>query len=155
MRQRCNRRKGGGVVETAVCFLVCFLFVCAIFEYGRYLMVHQLVNNAVREGARRAVTITNTQNTATVQNTVIAYMANQPILNTAGKPISASDVQVYQSVPTTGAAATPDSNWYDSQLGSTIVVRVSVLFYPMLPTFGYLPRALTITAVAQMRSEAN
>jgi Flp pilus assembly protein TadG len=155
MRQRREPRRGGGIVETATCILVCFLFMFAIFEYGRYLMVHQLLNNAVREGARLAAVTTNTQNTAAIQNTVIVYLANQVIVNTAGKPISAADVQVYQSNPATGAAATPDSLWYDAALGSTIVVRVSALFRPMLPTFGYLPKAFTITATAQMRSEAN
>ena len=118
-------------------------------------MVSQLVNNAVREGARQAVVSTNTQSTATIQQTVITYLANQPILNSSGKPLTTSDVQVYQSNPVNGSAASPDSLWYDAALGSTIVVKVNVLFQPLMPNFGFLPKVFTIQATAQMRSEAN
>jgi Flp pilus assembly protein TadG len=149
------RRRGATVVETAVVLMIVLIFIFAIFEYGRYVMISDLVNNAAREGARQAVATTNTQDTASIQNTVIYYLANQQILNSAGNPLQASDVQVYQANPATGAPATPDSTWYNAAFGSSIVVQVTVLYTPMFPTFGFLPNSFQIQGTSMMASEAN
>jgi Flp pilus assembly protein TadG len=151
----CFRRPGATLVETAMVLSVALLMTLAIYEYCRYFMLSELVNNAAREGARLAVATTNTQNTTAIQNTVIQYLANQNLKNTSGNPLSASDVQVYQVNPATGALATPDSNWYDAAFGSSIMVRVNARFTPMLPTFGFLPTTVNLQGTAVMSSEAN
>ena len=56
--------------------MVCLMFTLAIYDYSRYFLLSELVNNAAREGARQAVANTNTQNTAMIQATVIQYLAN-------------------------------------------------------------------------------
>jgi Flp pilus assembly protein TadG len=53
--QQARKRRGAAVVETAVVLNVLLLMVLGIFEYGRLVMIRQLMLNAAREGARMAV----------------------------------------------------------------------------------------------------
>ena len=65
------------------------MLTLAIYDYGRYFMLSQLVNNAAREGARQAVANTNTQNTAMIQNTVDSVPGDsQNLTDTSGKAFS-------------------------------------------------------------------
>jgi len=161
MKLRTQRfsRQGHTIVEAAFVLLIALMLTMAIYDYGRYFMMSQLVNNAAREGARQAVANTNTQNTAMIQATVIQYLADQNGLNglkdSSGKAFSAADVVVMQVNPATGAAATPDSNWYDAQFGSSIMVQVTANFSPLFPTFGFLPKNITVVGTSVMSSEAN
>ena len=82
-------RRGATVVETAFVLLIPLTLTLAIYDYGRYFMLSQLVNNAAREGARQAVANTNTQNTAIIQNTVVQYLANQKFKDSSGNAFSA------------------------------------------------------------------
>ena len=50
-----KRRRGAAVVEFAVVVPLFFLLVFAMFEFGRVIMVQQVLTNAAREGARRAI----------------------------------------------------------------------------------------------------
>jgi Flp pilus assembly protein TadG len=52
--RRC-RRRATTLVEMAFVALSCFYFMFAIFEYGRYVFVRQVMENAARSGARVAV----------------------------------------------------------------------------------------------------
>lgn len=71
----CRRnRKGAAVVEFAVVAPVFFLLVFGIIEYGRMVMVQQLITNASREGARRGVLDGAT--TAEVSTLVNNYLAS-------------------------------------------------------------------------------
>ncbi len=154
-KQGSSDRRGVVVVETAFVLLIALSLTLAIYDYGRYFMLSQLVNNAAREGARQAVANTNTQNTAMIQNTVVQYLANQNLTDSAGKAFSASDVVVIQVNPATGAPTSPDSNWYDAPLGSGIMVQVNARFTSIFPTFGFLPTTVTLRGTAVMLSEAN
>jgi Flp pilus assembly protein TadG len=150
-----SHRRGATVVETAFVLSIALILTFAIYDYGRYFMLSQLVSNAAREGARQAVATTNTQNTAAIQNTVIQYLANQNFTDASGNPFSASDVVVLQVNPATGAPTTPDSNWYDAGFGSSIMVQVNATFKPLFPTFGFLPATVPLQGTAVMSSEAN
>ena len=149
------RRRGATVVETAVVLLVAITLTLAIYDYARYFMLSQLVNNAAREGARQAVANTNSQDTAMIQNTVVQYMANQNYTDSGGGSFAASDVIVMQINPATGAAATPDSTWYNAAFGSSVMVRVNAKFTSLFPNFGFLPTTVTLQGTAVMTSEAN
>jgi Flp pilus assembly protein TadG len=148
-------RRGVAVVETAVVLVVAFLLTFAIYDYGRYFMLSQLVNNAAREGARQAVVNTNTQNTAMIQNTVVQYLAGQTLTDSSGNAFNAADVVVTQVNPATGLPASPDSNWYDAAFGSTIMVQVNAKFTSLFPTFGFLPKTVNLQGTAVMSSEGN
>jgi Flp pilus assembly protein TadG len=148
-------RRGATLVETAVVLLIAVTLTMAIYEYGRYFMLCQLVNNAAREGARQAVANTNTQNTAMIQDTVVQYLANQSLTDSSGNPFSASDVVVVQVNSATGQPTSPDSNWYDAPFGSGIMVQVNANFKSLFPSFGFLPTTINVQGTAVMLSEAN
>ena len=50
-----NRRKGAALVEAAMVLPIFFLAIVGIVEFGRGMMVSQLVTNSSREAARRCV----------------------------------------------------------------------------------------------------
>jgi Flp pilus assembly protein TadG len=158
------RRSGAVVIETAFACMILFIVLFAIFEYGRCVMMLQIVTNAAREGARQAVISQNTVPPATatsnVTNTVNQFLANQPLTNVV--------TQVYW-------ADTNGNNigaWTDAPFGSNIVVQVdadlSILFpflnfdsnflnlhFSFLPNTGAAPNSIHLRGKAMMRSEAN
>ncbi len=148
-------RRALTLVETALVLGVALLCLLTVYEYGRFLMIRHLAQNAVREGARLAVTGTTTQTTAGIQSLVIQDLAGQPLQNAAGQPLSASDVQVYWANGATGAPNAADSTWNDATFGNPIAVRVSAYYTPILPTFGILPNPVPVTVTSVMLSEAN
>ena len=50
-----SRRRGTAIVEFAIVAPLFFLVILGIIEFGRMVMVQQILTNASREGARRAV----------------------------------------------------------------------------------------------------
>jgi Flp pilus assembly protein TadG len=153
-RSAMQRRRGANIIETAFVLLLCILFIMGVFEYGRFLMVKQMVDNAAREAVRVATIDTNSGNLAGIQSTAINYLVGQPLLNTSGKALSASDIQVYLANPATGNPATPSSTWTNAQFGNTLAVRITAVYKPMLPTFGFLPTSITLTSTVMMQCEA-
>ncbi|MBN1851521.1 MAG: pilus assembly protein [Pirellulales bacterium] len=74
----CRRnRQGAAVVEFAIVAPVFFLLVFGMIEYGRMVMVQQVLTNASREGARRAVLDGVTD--ADVTTAVSDYLTNASI----------------------------------------------------------------------------
>ncbi len=143
MRRRI-RRSGATLVETAVVISIALLFMFAIFEYGRFVMYRQIVENAAREGVRQAVVNTTTQTSADIQATVTQFMAGQQLTNFS--------VQVYKADINTGANIGP---WTDAAFGQGVAVEVTGDYKAMLPSFGFLKNTTTLRAKAIMRSEAN
>jgi Flp pilus assembly protein TadG len=139
-----HRRRGATLIETTFVLGVCLLLLFAIFEYGRFLMLRHLLDNAAREGARQAVIGTNTLTTADIQNTVTNYLA--------GQPVSLTSFKVYLADANgndTGAA------WTSAAFGKPIAVDVAGSYNPMVPTMGFLPNPITLKAKVIMYSEAN
>jgi Flp pilus assembly protein TadG len=54
-----------------------FLLILAIFEFGRMVMVQQIITNAAREGARRAILEQST--VPEVEQTITNYLAESSI----------------------------------------------------------------------------
>ena len=73
-----HRRRAATAVETALVMLPLMVVSCGIFEYGRFLMHWNLLNNAAREGCRYALA-NNTSSTINtdVQTIVTEFMAGQ------------------------------------------------------------------------------
>jgi Flp pilus assembly protein TadG len=66
------------VVETAIVMLPTLLFTFGVFEYGRFLMDWNLMNNAAREGCRFALANNTDATLATdVTTTVTTFMAGE------------------------------------------------------------------------------
>lgn len=76
-KQHGRHRLGSAVVEFA---LVCPLFLLLVFgiiEFGRMLMVQQVLTNATREGARRATVESATK--TEVEQLVTNYLSNSSV----------------------------------------------------------------------------
>ncbi len=140
-RQKLNRvfrsyrkqRTGAAAVEFAVVAPIFLLLVFGMIEYGRMVMVQQILVNASREGARLAVL------DGTTRNDVIARVDEY---------LTSASVQ--GAVP---AQVTPDPE--TAQFGEPITVTISVDFQQVswLPSPMYLG-GKTLSATTVMRREA-
>ena len=129
----CRRhRRGAAAVEFAVVAPVFVLLVFGMIEFGRMVMVQQMLTNAAREGARLGVIEGNT--TADVQNRVDDYLE---AANITGATVTVT------TLPPSG-----------TDTGDRISVTVSIPFGQVswLPTPMYLGgESLASTAI--MRAE--
>jgi len=145
---RLHVRRGAAVLETALVLNLLLVGLLGIFEYGRLVMIKQLMDNAAREGARLAVVGTAAEpeiTTTQIQNTVTSYLA--------GQSLSVEPPKVYQADPTTWANIGP---WNQTPYGGAIAVEINATYVPIIPTtFGILPSPLPLKAVSMMLSEAN
>lgn len=138
------RRRGLTLVETAIVISLVLLIIMGIYEYGRFVMVRQVVQNAAREGARLAVVSTNTLTTADIQNRVTTYLAGQQLSNV--------NITLYWADPNTGANL---GAWTDAGFGQGIAVQVSGDYKPVLPAMLFMSASLPLQVRAVMYSEAN
>jgi Flp pilus assembly protein TadG len=74
---RSRRRRGAAMVEFALVAPVFFLVVLGMVEFGRMIMVQQVLTNATREGARRAVVEGATE--SEVKTLVTDYLKNSSV----------------------------------------------------------------------------
>jgi Flp pilus assembly protein TadG len=140
-------------VETAIVIGAALMFMLAIFEYGRFVMIGQVMQNAAREGARFAVAHTADQPPPNVPAYVQAYMAGQDV-NLAG--FSAT---VYQA--DTSGNPLP-GNWYDAPFGQGIGVQVNGTYTPVVLSLlsdntpvSLFPNSVAMQTKAVMFSEGN
>lgn len=78
LKQSCRKnRRGAAVVEFALVAPIFFLLIFGMIEYGRLIMVQQILTNASREGARQAVLDGSTS--SGVQSTVNTYLQNASV----------------------------------------------------------------------------
>ena len=146
---RRRRRRGATIVETALVISTCLLLVFGIYEYGRFLMVRNLMDNAVQVGARYAVVHTYDATTADIQNRVDQLLAGQSVhLPGYNKTTS---IQVYWA----DATGNNLGAWTDAPFGQYIAIRLDGTYRPMLPNFLFMNSSFTVRAHAQMYSEAN
>jgi Flp pilus assembly protein TadG len=137
----CRKRRGAAAVEFAFVAPVFFILIFGMIEFGRMVMVQQILTNASREGARKAVLDGSTA--TDVNNTVIALMADAKI---------AVDATYITINP-----ANPGSANFGDPVTVTVKVpfsEVSWLPAPMLLSF--LPEGksdITLTAQTVMRRE--
>ncbi len=131
--QPCRReRRGAAVVEFAVVAPILFLLVFGMIEYGRLVMVQQVLTNATREGARHGVLDGST--TTEVQTTVTNYLTSA---NIAGATVTVNPDP-------------PDSAGF----GDPVTVSVSIPFNQVswLPAPMFLS-GVDMTATSVMRRE--
>lgn len=144
-------RSAATIVESALIISILVLILFGIFEYGRFVMTRQLMENAAREGARWAVVHTYDGSTTDVQNAVdaklsiarnqlVGYKKNQNIkvfaANAAGNVISGKE-------------------WNDVGFGEGVGVEISGTYRPTLPNLLFINASFTIRAKSVMASEAN
>jgi Flp pilus assembly protein TadG len=127
-----KQRRGAAVVEFAVVAPLFIMLVFGMIEYGRMVMVQQLIVNAAREGARLGVLDGAT--TAAVTSAVTGYLSNASI--------SGATVTVSPSPPSSAG------------YGAPVSVTVSIPFSQVswLPSPMYLG-GKTLTTTTVMRRE--
>jgi Flp pilus assembly protein TadG len=140
-RSSCRKRRGAAAVEFAVVAPVFFILIFGMIEFGRMVMVQQILTNASREGARKAVLDGSTA--ADVNTTVINLMSDAKIA------VTAANVTINPTNPGT------------ANFGDPVTVTVQVPFSqvswlpaPMLLSF--LPAGktdITLSAQTVMRRE--
>jgi Flp pilus assembly protein TadG len=96
---RASDRRGSAVVEFAVVAPVFFLFIFGMIEYGRMVMVQQILTNAAREGARVGILDNSTQSdvdtavdryltAANINGSTTTVTPNPPSSATSGNPVT-------------------------------------------------------------------
>ena len=126
-----RNRRGVAVVEFAVVAPVFFVLVFGMIEFGRMVMVQQIITNAAREGTRLAIVPGAT--TTQVVTAVNTYLSGSSI---------------------NGATATVSPDPSATTYGSSITVTVSVPFTAVswVPSPFFLG-ATTLKAQCGMRTE--
>lgn len=145
------RRRAALAVETAFVLLAgFFLFIFGIFEYARFLMLRNLMDNAAREGARLAVVNTNTMATSNIQDQVDARLGGM------GNQIQSynkySNITVFHADNSGNNIGT---DWNNAKFGEGVGVTISGNFLPILPTFLFMNSTIPVSSTAVMNSEAN
>ncbi|APZ95492.1 TadE family protein [Fuerstiella marisgermanici] len=137
-------RKGAALVEAAIVIPMFFMVILGIVEFGRGMMVAQLVTNAAREAARRAV-LDGSDNT-----TIEQYIQDK---------LSAS-VGAASSDITVGITITPDPNnnttghqLVNAQPYDLVTVTVSVPYNKVSYLAGRYLSGRTLRAETTMRHE--
>jgi Flp pilus assembly protein TadG len=127
-----RNRRGTAAVEFAVVAPVFLLFVFGMIEYGRMVMVYQVLTNASREGAR--VAVLDGATTASVTAQINAYMTSASITGWT-------------------VTVTPDPP-ENAEYGDPVTVTVSIPFSQVswLPSPMYLG-GKTLQAATVMRRE--
>ena len=139
-----SQRRAGRVVETALVLNICLMAILGMFDFGRLIMIRQLIDNAAREGCRLATVSTTTLTTQNIQTQVTNFLA--------GQQLGTVTIQVYEADPTSGANV---GAWTSAGLGDPIAVQVSCTYTPMTPTFSLLPSSVPINTKCVMYCEAN
>jgi len=125
-------RRGAAVVELAVVAPVFFLLVFGMIEFGRMVMVQQIITNGAREGARIAVL--NGATTSQVKTAVSNYLSGASV----------------SGATTTVSPDPPSSATY----GSLVTVTVSIPFTSVSWTPSpFFLASTTLQATCSMRTE--
>ncbi|MEX2175713.1 MAG: TadE/TadG family type IV pilus assembly protein [Pirellulaceae bacterium] len=130
-----RNRRAAAAVEFAIVAPVFFLLVFGMIEYGRMVMVQQVITNASREGARRAVLDGATY--TEVKKVVDKY------LDSASIDEASAEVDTSPDEPA------------DAEFGDPVTVTVSIPFDEVswLPSPMYLGGKV-LTATTVMRRES-
>ena len=135
---RTDERRGASAVEMAMVLPIFLLVLMGMVEFGRALMVGQLVTNAAREGARMA--ILDGSSTSSVKTSIQSFLSGA-----AG--VSASDITVTATVG--GATKDISAAQPKDMVAITVTIPFSKVSY-LPPTF---LKSTTLRGSSSMRHE--
>jgi Flp pilus assembly protein TadG len=135
-----NRRlgqRGTQIAELAIVLPLLAFLALVVSEGSGFIRVHQVINNAAREGARLAIQQQNYGHTDDIIADVVAYAANN------GITLAAGNVTIEQNVLIPRATGGND-------IGSRVTVTYSypLRFLPNLPFF-HAPSSVTLVGRAE------
>jgi len=123
-------RRAAAVVEFAIIAPVFFTLILGIIEFGRMIMVQEILVNAARVSARQAILSGETD--AQVQSTLSSYMSGagisgysytiSPDLSTS--PSSGTAITVTVSVPCSSVSWTGFLTYFNGKTLSSSVVMI-------------------------------
>ncbi len=137
-------RRGAVIVEMALVLPIFLGLVLGIIEFGRGLMVGQLVTNAAREGARKAILdgSTNSDITSTIQS-LLATSAN----------VSTGNISVTITVTPASGNPDPGNNIAACRSKDLITIKVQIPFDKVALVAGKYLKGKMLTGQAAMRHE--
>lgn len=146
-----RRRSGAAIVEAALVLPFLMMFLLGVMEYGRYVMMLHVLQNAAREGARYAVAHTEP---VVVQGVTYGNATSDvtAVVNNflAGQSLSGQTVQVYLSDTSGNNIGT----WTNAQGGDLICVRISGNFNFIVASLLRTSSSLSVQVRSVMRNEA-
>ncbi len=155
MRQisaRTSVRWGGTLVEAAVILSSLIILLLAIMEYGRFIMIKQVVDSATREGAHLTLSADGSDSTNySYQTTSSIQAAVKNAMGGLDATLSGVSIQVYLA----DSSGNNIGSWTSAQDGQTIAVEVTGTYTPTFPSLGFLPSTITVHSKCMMRSEGN
>ena len=107
-----NSLKGQAIVEFTIILPVLILIMFGVIEFGRMMMVEQILASTARAGVREAVLSQTTPTTATIKNTLITNLTAAGVKNVTTGQV------VFTPVDTVAASK-------DAQISLTITVPFS------------------------------
>jgi Flp pilus assembly protein TadG len=158
-------RSAATLVEATLVISMALLFMFGVYEYGRYILTLQAVENAAREGARFAVVNTTTASTADVNSVVLNSLGgiDQQLANFTITvngiilvPQNSGETagQVLPDTPASGSSpAIP--GWTTASPTDGIRVQIDGDYTPILPTFLLLSTTIHVRSTSVMYSEGN
>jgi Flp pilus assembly protein TadG len=142
-------RRGATTVEMAVVLIPFLLFIFGIFDFGRFVMVRNLVESAAREGCRLAAVNTDVNNNSDNQTTAAIQ---QKVLNMlAGQTLQNQQIQIYKTNP---AGQMIVGEWSSATYQQGIAVEITGNYAPLL-TGWILGANVPVKCKAVMNSEGN
>jgi Flp pilus assembly protein TadG len=142
-KQSGGRRRAATAVELALVLIPMVMFLFAIFEYGRYLMDLNLLNNAAREGCRYALVKNTTASIATDVKAIVTKRMGARLDEYSKFNVAVSG--------TRAGVATPVNDLYPGDL-ITVSVSGQYSFLDIIP-FVPLPTSLSISSTVTMVCE--
>jgi Flp pilus assembly protein TadG len=141
---RKSNRRGAATVELALILPLLFTVVLGILEFGRAMMVMNLVTNAAREGARMAV-LEGSTNTD-VQN-AIKTMLNK------STGVATSNVTTTITVAAAAGNADAGNQVANAHMRDLITVKVSVPYNSVMLIPGKYLSGKNLVGQSSMRHE--
>jgi Flp pilus assembly protein TadG len=144
MRRSGRPSRGGAVtVELAAILSVLILFFFSIFEYGRYVMVENLLINAVRDGCRYA--LVHCQDATVVADTE----------RLVRQKMAGLDAQLAGLTITVFPTDNPSAALNSTNPDDPITVQAVGTFKALFPQLPYMPNTFTMRSASVMTCEGN
>jgi Flp pilus assembly protein TadG len=146
---RRTQRNGATLVESAFVISAFIMLLFGLYEYGRFLMLKNVIDQAARTGARLAVVNTNTMSTTAIQDAVdnaLGGMGNQFVSYAKYTNIT---VNHYDS-----SGNNIGTDWYNARFGESVGVTITGSYTPF-PSYILPAATFTVSSTAVMNSEAN
>lgn len=138
------RRMGSAIVELAVVLPLFVLIVFGIVEFGRAMMVSQLLTNAARHGSRNAIIDGSTN--AAITTDVKAFLSQ-------ALSVPATDIQVNVEVEPATGNPDPVDNLSVAQSKDLVKIRVQVAFSDVAYMAGNFMEGKNLEGYCVMRHE--